>query len=124
MFSVYGDTIFDPFMGTGTTNTAAVLSGRSSIGNELDNQLFSHFGEQLTDAESLAEDLIKNRINRYKNIITDREQRGKEIKYRNENLNIKAVTSQEQHIRFYVPVKYKKNASLIEVLYNEYKQNS
>ncbi len=36
MFSFVGDTILDPFMGTGTTNLAAAQWGRNSIGVEVD----------------------------------------------------------------------------------------
>ena len=38
MFSFVGDTVLDPFMGTGTTNLAASLCGRNSIGVEVDAQ--------------------------------------------------------------------------------------
>ncbi len=40
MFSFVGDTVLDPFMGTGTTNLAALRWGRNSIGVELDSQYF------------------------------------------------------------------------------------
>lgn len=36
MFSFVGDTVLDPFMGTGTTNVAAARWGRNSIGVEVD----------------------------------------------------------------------------------------
>ncbi len=36
LFSFAGDTILDPFVGTGTTNLAAVAAGRNSIGNEIE----------------------------------------------------------------------------------------
>lgn len=36
MFSFVGDTVLDPFMGTGTTNIAAAKWGRNSIGVEVD----------------------------------------------------------------------------------------
>lgn len=36
MFSFVGDTVLDPFMGTGTTNAAAALWGRNSIGFEIE----------------------------------------------------------------------------------------
>jgi modification methylase len=36
MFSFVGDTVLDPFTGTGTTNVAAALAGRSSIGIDID----------------------------------------------------------------------------------------
>lgn len=37
MFSFAGDTILDPFAGTGSTNLAALAAGRNSIGNEIEN---------------------------------------------------------------------------------------
>lgn len=40
MFSFVGDTVFDPFMGTGTTNVAAAKWGRNSIGVEVDAEYF------------------------------------------------------------------------------------
>ena len=36
MFSFYGDTVLDPFCGTGTTLLAAAKTGRNSIGIEID----------------------------------------------------------------------------------------
>jgi DNA modification methylase len=36
MFSFAGDTILDPFAGTGSANLAALASGRNSIGNEIE----------------------------------------------------------------------------------------
>lgn len=41
MFSFVGDTVVDPFMGTGTTTVAASRWGRHSIGVEIDPQYFS-----------------------------------------------------------------------------------
>ncbi|MFN0134625.1 MAG: DNA-methyltransferase [Phycisphaerae bacterium] len=40
MFSFVGDTVIDPFMGTGTTSLAAARWGRNSIGIELDRSYF------------------------------------------------------------------------------------
>ena len=36
MFSFVGDTVLDPFLGTGTTTLAAARNGRNSIGYEID----------------------------------------------------------------------------------------
>jgi DNA modification methylase len=36
MFSFVGDTVLDPFMGTGTTLLAAAKCGRNSIGVEIE----------------------------------------------------------------------------------------
>lgn len=40
MFSFVGDTVLDPFMGTGTTTLAAAKWGRNSIGIEVDAEYF------------------------------------------------------------------------------------
>lgn len=40
MFSFVGDTVLDPFLGTGTTCVAAAKSGRNSVGVELDPEYF------------------------------------------------------------------------------------
>jgi DNA modification methylase len=40
MFSFVGDTVLDPFLGTGTTTVAAARWGRNSIGYEVDPQYF------------------------------------------------------------------------------------
>jgi site-specific DNA-methyltransferase (adenine-specific) len=36
LFSFAGDTVLDPFVGTGTTSVAAMNTGRNSIGNEIE----------------------------------------------------------------------------------------
>jgi DNA modification methylase len=47
MFSFVGDTILDPFMGTGTTSVAAAKWGRNSIGVEIDPHYFKIAEERL-----------------------------------------------------------------------------
>ncbi len=42
MFSFVGDTVLDPFSGTGTTSVAAALWGRHSIGFEIDDTYLTH----------------------------------------------------------------------------------
>lgn len=36
MFSFAGDTVLDPFVGTGSTSQAAIRAGRNSVGNEIE----------------------------------------------------------------------------------------
>ncbi len=50
MFSFVGDTVLDPFMGTGTTNVAAARHGRNSIGYEIDGEYFGQAVRRMTDA--------------------------------------------------------------------------
>ena len=42
MFSFVGDTVLDPFLGTGTTTLAAMRNGRNSIGYEVDKTYLAY----------------------------------------------------------------------------------
>lgn len=52
MFSFVGDTVLDPFLGTGTTSLAAARCGRNSIGCEVDPSYFGHAVERVRAAVS------------------------------------------------------------------------
>lgn len=47
MFSFVGDTVLDPFMGTGTTTLAASKWGRNSISFEIDREYFRYATDRL-----------------------------------------------------------------------------
>jgi DNA modification methylase len=49
MFSFVGDTVLDPFMGTGTTNLAAARWGRNSIGIEIDPKYYQYSSKRLRE---------------------------------------------------------------------------
>lgn len=49
MFSFVGDTVLDPFMGTGTSNLACARWGRNSIGIELDADYFELARKRVAD---------------------------------------------------------------------------
>ena len=49
MFSFLGDTVCDPFMGSGTTALAAKKLGRHSIGYELNKDFRSFYKEKVID---------------------------------------------------------------------------
>jgi len=48
MFSFVGDTVLDPFSGTGTTTIAAARSGRNSIGVEIDPEYIRYAARRAT----------------------------------------------------------------------------
>ena len=52
MFSFVGDTVLDPFMGTGTTTAAAAKWGRNSIGIEIDPHYFEMAESRIRSATS------------------------------------------------------------------------
>ncbi len=50
MFSFVGDTVLDPFMGTGTTIVAAGQSGRNGVGVEVDPEYFEKARRRVEEA--------------------------------------------------------------------------
>ena len=53
MFSFVGDTVLDPFMGTGTTSIAAARIGRNSVGVEVEPTYFDMATSTLRDDETV-----------------------------------------------------------------------
>lgn len=51
MFSFVGDTVLDPFLGSGTTTRAALELGRNSIGIEINPAFFEYMREKLNISE-------------------------------------------------------------------------
>jgi modification methylase len=49
MFSFVGDTVLDPFLGTGTTTVAAAKTGRNSVGFEIDDHYFDAACKRISD---------------------------------------------------------------------------
>ncbi len=47
MFSFVGDTVLDPFLGTGTTTLAAAQTGRNSIGFEIDRDYLAYASKRV-----------------------------------------------------------------------------
>jgi len=52
MFSFVGDTVLDPFLGTGTTTLAALRYGRNSIGYEIDEEYFDSARRRINHANA------------------------------------------------------------------------
>lgn len=50
MFSFVGDTVLDPFLGSGSTSVAAARWGRNSIGYEIEPEFFTHAIERVQES--------------------------------------------------------------------------
>lgn len=69
MFSVQGDIVVDPFLGSGTTMAAAIVNARNSIGFEIETELKPTIIESLLDAKIRAAKIPITRITEHKKII-------------------------------------------------------
>lgn len=98
MYSVYGDTVFDPFTGTGTTTLAAMLAGRNSVGYDLDASLVSAFEGRIDGIEDRSREEIQRRLDDHRAFVADRDDRPG---YEAEHYDFPVVTKQERNIRLY-----------------------
>ncbi len=100
MFSVQNDTVLDPFLGTGTTMIAAMMSGRNSVGIEIDPNFKEILVERVKDIVKLSQNRIKERIAHHLNFIKLREASAGELKYTNEYYDFPVMTKQETQLIF------------------------
>jgi DNA modification methylase len=103
MFSVKGDTVLDPFLGTGTTSLAALAAGRNSIGYEIDDRLSETIRATLS-AQALPElnRYTHLRLQRHQDFVRDRQQqKGPDaFKHLNVPYQFPVMTSQEKDLVF------------------------
>lgn len=103
MFSLKGDTVLDPFLGTGTTSLAAMASARNSIGYEIDPNLAetvnTSLDESLTDELN---DITRKRLLDHQKFVQKRmAEKGEDaFKYINAPYNFPVLTKQERGIFF------------------------
>ncbi|PSP81121.1 modification methylase [Halobacteriales archaeon QS_4_69_225] len=96
MYSVRGDTVLDPFAGTGTTATAALLEARSSVGVERDPELVAAFEERAAEAPTRSEEIAEDRLRRHREFVADDE---READYEADHYDTRVVTAAERGIR-------------------------
>jgi DNA modification methylase len=101
MFSVYGDTVLDPFSGTGTTQIAAAVCGRNSIGYDKISRFVKIFNERVETIEDLSRSINEERIKNHISFIENRKEDGKRFKHKNQNYGFDVISSQEQNILLY-----------------------
>lgn len=101
MFTVYGDTVLDPFWGTGTTSLASMIAGRNSIGYEIQEQFKRVFDDKIKQAEKLAHNTVSERIRRHKEFVEKSIENGKDFKYDAENYDFPVTTKQEKQLQLY-----------------------
>jgi DNA modification methylase len=101
MYSVYGDTVLDPFWGTGTTSLAALTAGRNSVGYEIEQEFTQVFDERITEISSLSRKVIQQRLDDHREFVEGKLESGEELKYDAENYDFPVTTKQEKPLQFY-----------------------
>ena len=100
MYSIYGDTVLDPFAGTGTTLVAALTAGRSSVGVEIDAGLAPIITESLRDAMPVAWARQRKRIDDHLAFVAEHESaKGRTLSHVNTVHGFPVMTRQETDLR-------------------------
>ena len=96
MYSVYGDTVLDPFAGTGTTALAAMLAGRSSVGYDLAADRLAVLDDRIDGLADRSAERVRDRLARPRSIAADRD-----TAYDADNYDVGVTTAAERRIRLY-----------------------
>jgi len=95
MFSVKGDTVLDPFLGTGTTLKAAAAAARNSIGFEIEPDFAKSIFHRIRGIVAFANERVRSRIDSHIDFIRQCRDTGRTLKHLNHRYNLPVVTIQE-----------------------------
>lgn len=115
MYSLIGETVLDPFLGTGTTALVAITTGRSSIGFEIDKSIVSIDDFCKTDIKRFLNKITKNRLDNHIAFIDEYTAKNGKPKHKNTNYNFGVITSQEVSLKLFEIKNIKKEKKSIFV---------
>jgi DNA modification methylase len=98
MYSIQGDLVLDPFVGTGSTILAAVAGARNSVGVDIDESLLALCASRIEQEWRAAARRTERRFNDHATFVWDREAKGKPAAHRNAVGGYPVVTAQETDI--------------------------
>jgi DNA modification methylase len=95
MYSVRGDRVLDPFLGTGTTMFAAMAACRHSIGVEIDGELAALVDQECGRIPQLARERVGRRLEEHRQFMAEYQAGGGGARHRNRRYAVAVVSSQE-----------------------------
>jgi len=98
MYSAKGDTVVDPFLGTGTTMWSAMASGRNSVGFEIETDFQGVIRANQDTVMAASNDRIHQRINDHLAFVASRLADKGEFKYINRHYQFPVITRQEAEL--------------------------
>jgi len=119
MYSLLGETVLDPFMGTGTTALAAMCAGRSSLGFEIDNNLVNYHDFCANSVKYILNNIVKERLNSHIKFIVEYMERKGETKNYNDTYNFHVVTAQENDLILHKIESIKMDGNSIDVSHSK-----
>jgi DNA modification methylase len=101
MYSIYGDTVLDPFWGTGTTSLAAMVGARNSVGVERVADVVAGFEERVTAVPALSKRVGRERLADHDTFVREVREAGDSLGYEAEHYDVPVRTKQERGICLY-----------------------
>ncbi|MDH4129251.1 MAG: site-specific DNA-methyltransferase, partial [Spirochaetota bacterium] len=95
MYSVKGDIVLDPFLGTGTTTIASIASERNSIGFDIDSHFRDEIFLSIQSACKFINSYIHERLEKHLKFVEKCQLEKKKLKYENEFYQFPIMTKQE-----------------------------
>lgn len=122
MYSIYGDTVLDPFGGLGTTLITSAMTGRNGILFEKDEGLKKYIDQNIGTMPIFGKKTILNRLDKHCDFVRERINLGKNIEHKSLYYKFPVVTRQECDIKFYLPkmIKNQLNTYLIDYIFLDY----
>ncbi len=99
MYSGYGDTVLDPFLGTGTTTLAAMAGARNSVGYEVDSNYLQAIEERLETEKKDLNRFNQERLDKHLSFVKEYEARKGSLKNYNVKYGFPVVTKQETELK-------------------------
>ncbi len=120
MYSVDGDIVLDPYLGTATTTIASMCSGRNSIGYEINKNFSELINSKIGEISDLSKKIVSKRIENHRDFVKVREKKKGKLKHKSEKYSFPVMTSQERDIEFKIIEKIEEKGNLFNVFYKKY----
>jgi len=98
MYSLQGDLVLDPFLGTGTTTAAGIACARSSVGYERDAGLKAAIAQTAEEAVALGNTRAAARVAAHNEFLAQRARDGKPARHANAAHGFGVMTTQERDL--------------------------
>lgn len=102
MYSLVGDTVLDPFLGTGTTAAACVAAARNSVGYEISDAFGEEIAATIDRTARVANQVAADRFRRHAEFVRERTEGGHSGPgYEHDRYGIPVMTRQERQLRLF-----------------------
>lgn len=121
MYSIYGDTVLDPFSGTGTTALAGIQLGRNTINFDTDRKMLAESAALPTKRQTkkILNEALMQRLIAHSEYVNSKDMLF--FKYKNELINQPVKTLQEKKLYQYAIQSISKNDDGVIAKYRKWK---